>query len=72
MSIALKVDLFTTFIRGYLINMTIKLIQRQFIDPNRIEIQNFIAKLKKERGLKSAQDVNLVKIFLYFEKDNEL
>ena len=72
MSIALKVDLFTTFIRGYLINMTIKLIQRQFIDPNRIEIQNFIAKLKKERGLKSAQDVNLVKIFLNFEKDNEL
>ncbi len=60
MTIALKVGVFTQFIQGYVINIGIKLFQRQFLDPNRIEIQNFIAKIKAARGLKSAQDTTLV------------
>jgi hypothetical protein len=60
MTIALKVGVFTQFIQGYVINIGIKLFQRQFVDPNRIEIQNFIAKIKAARGLKSAQDTTLV------------
>ena len=60
MTIALKVGVFTQFIQGYVINIGIKLFQRQFLDPNRIVIQNFIAKIKAARGLKSAQDTTLV------------
>ena len=54
--IAMKIDLFTVFLRGYLIQIGIIVLKKYVINPIRIDIQDAVASFKKKKlpGAKSA------------------
>jgi len=54
--IAMKIDLFTVFLRGYLIQIGIIVFKKYVVNPTRIDIQDAIANFKKRKlpGAKSA------------------
>jgi hypothetical protein len=54
--IAMKIDVFTVFLRGYLIQIVIVLLKKFVINPFRIDIQDAVASFTKKKlpGAKSA------------------
>lgn len=57
--IALKIDKFTVFLIGYITQCAIQITVKNLVKPQRINIADTLAKIKKKRGLKSAQDISL-------------